>query len=85
MKNKALNPKLSQKSPMSKNYDRDYVDEKFDNLAQDIKELKEAVRLIQVEFTRLIEFIPVRNVVFGLVGLMLTAVVVALLGAVLRQ
>jgi hypothetical protein len=55
---------------------------KLEYIRQDIEEIKTTLRS---DYVKHAEFLPVRNLVYGLVGLILMAVVGALLGLVILK
>lgn len=63
------------------------VRQKLSDISEDIAILREsldkAVSAGEVRFVPLVRYLPVERVVYGLVGLILTTVIVALIGLVL--
>ena len=53
----------------------------LDHIKTDVAEIK---RVLESKYVTQDQFTPVRNIVYGLVGLILTAVVVALVAVVLK-
>jgi hypothetical protein len=71
---------------MPKNdYDNNYFDAVFKSIFEDLKQLTSRMDKADDDHVTQREFTPVKNIVYGLVGLMLTAVVAALLGLVLKN
>lgn len=58
------------------------IDTKLDDATEDIKEIKQ---LVQQDYVTKSEFDPVKKIVYGLVALILTGVIVALISLVLRK
>lgn len=54
-------------------------------IKRDITEIKQAIKDGKNDFVSRAEFAPIRQIVYGLVGLILTAVVGALLALIIRQ
>lgn len=70
---------------MPKDYDNNYFDAVFRSIYEDIRQIVMRIDKADDTYVTQREFQPVKNIVYGLVGLMLTAVVVALLGLVLKN
>ena len=59
-----------------------FIREEMVEIKSNIKEIKDNIK---VGYVTKDEFAPIKNVVYGLVGLILTAVVVALISLVVRK
>lgn len=63
---------------------RDTLDESLDDNRAEIQKIYDAFKLtIDKDFVRKESFLPVQKIVYGLVGLVMSAIVVALLGIVI--
>lgn len=56
--------------------------EKVDHINLEISEIK---RLLEVEFVRASSFSPVRNIVYGMVSILLTGVLVSLIALIIKR
>lgn len=71
---------------MAKNtYDKDYLNQLFSQIQEDIRVLFNKNEQNKTTYVTLDRFLPLEKLLYGIVGLMLTAVVLALLGLVLKQ
>lgn len=62
--------------------EKNNLDIKLDYIAEDVKEIKERLKS---DFVSTSEFLPVRNIVYGQVALILTAVIGALIALVIQK
>lgn len=67
---------------LDKATNNDLVLYKLEELKKDIVELKKEMKESSDNYIKREEFLPVRNVVYGMVGLILTGVLLALVGLV---
>lgn len=70
-------------------YPNSYLDVIFRSLNDDIKQLADRIKKVEedleTKYVRLERYINVERLIYGLVGLMLTAVVIALLSLVIKS
>lgn len=69
-------------NPMSEEEKHENLNVKLDYIQRDIKDIKDSLKS---DYVKKDEFLPVKNIVYGMVGMILVAVVGALITLVIRQ